>query len=515
MLLLHFLQQTHRNHEQVAEKAERAVTLRYAVGGWAGMKLRLSLRHWVRFVRQKRQLISSARRKGAARLAAAKALRGITTTVGSASAPGTGTVSARTLSSLPTVTAPYSHWHSAASDLDRGNDKRLSDGQGLAQGRGQTAGEAGQSFMNSPRDSTIVSSIAHTGRDFDTYDVFPHSGTENDVHASHWQHDSDGYNRSRASSFPTDLTAVVAAASTLPDGLFAAMRVRWLRQGLLRWDYAANVRRRQSLCIRAGMRHYISRLASRSLHMWLRHARHDRRKRLRHRKWVLTGIFAGWKAFIAEQRHQVQMHNAILSHEERVLLRWYRSLLLRWAHRVRRRGRLRRSVDFLASKRRFDQQRLVFQQWKGKWSAQLFWRIRELQLESEQVRAVNEFNQKALTDLSEEAQRSAQETRDLEEQLIALQEQIAQHDAIIRENDALISEKEQQKVDLQEALETLRVQLNDAEDEQQRMKAFEEMLLQEKAQWQQEREIEERAAAEVGVLTNWFYSQCCRYVDIS
>lgn len=280
------------------------------------------------------------------------------------------------------------------------------------------------------------------------------------------------------------------------------MKKRWLRSSMLVLIYATSVQRRQNLCLQAAMRHYIVSKASSALRLWQINIRREVRRRQKKRTFMLRLIMDGWKAFTRETKAAARLQRGLQALKSRVMEHQKCALIRRWHEAVRTKKRLAHCSDYLAWHRQKRTLRQCFSGWRGQWSKALYWQVKELQIEYSRATSLNDLNKLALQDLeAAHAQRQA-ETAELEANLVVLQETLADSNNQCKAQAEEIAEKEAEKEEALAALEALQLELRDVLAEQEQMRAFENLLVNELQQQEVERAQLRRTAAEVVARVN-------------
>lgn len=437
-------------HRMVAERDESGVTRKYACAFWVAYRQRRALKQWIHYLRTRRMFISAPGRNSPASAAAAMQHGGLSdTTLGSRSTNGLFIDTMRSESTIGSPTMLAAHFGTPAANSS------------LTQNQLQSAIRDRSLSYGTSAVNTIL------------------SGANRKI-SNHRR--GRPYNRWQRNKTLQVLTH---------------MKKRWLRSSMLVLIYATSVLRRQGLCLQAAMRYYISSKASRALHSWQNNVRRDVRKRQKKRKYMLQFIMHTWKSFAKETKAATKLQQGLSALQERVRQNHQAALLRRWYDAVATKKRLNHCSKYLLWHKQKHTLRRCFTNWRGQWSKALYWQVKELEIEFSRAKSLNDLNQLALRDLESAHAQSRNETAELEASLMVLQESLADSNNRCKEQEAQIATREFEKTEAMAALEALQIELRDVLAQQEQMKAFESLLVNELQQQEAERVKLRHAAAEV------------------
>ena len=163
-------------------------------------------------------------------------------------------------------------------------------------------------------------------------------------------------------------------------------------------------------------------------------------------------------------------------------------IIKQWSVVINKEKRCRHVHKFIILKNLRRCSRVAFNIWRNKWSSLLYWKIKDLYIEYDRVKQLNDLHKESILSLEQKNNEIHQENNELEVALSTIQEDINIQSNIIQNNNMKIILKEDEKYKIQQELYQLRLQLKDTLDEKERMRVFESQLLSELQQYEEEKE---------------------------
>jgi hypothetical protein len=444
---------------RVAERAEDAVTRRFAYAAWVAYRQRKALWKWQHYLRVRRLYIAVP--------ANANVNNGGAFTSGVRSSFNETTRSLRTFSGTDVGTGM------SGAGLYLDSPTQLLDHLGSPSGPTTSATFTQASALTAPSQPLLGALVGSLGHALGTGLL---GGRKISKHRR-----GRPYNRWQV---------------TRTQQVLSHMKLRWLRACVLQWVVRSTVLRRQRMCEQAGERHFDSIKVLTSLRRWAVVVRRRVQARLAKRRFVLQAIIDGWKAHTAERQAARRLQEGLRALELKVRTHRQSRTIELWALAVRRTRRLNHCAEYVRGHRQRHLLQRTFASWRGHFAKELLWKLRELSVEHSRVQALNELSRQSMEQLQLERQQEAEQAQLLEQGVVSLQEALSDAKINCREQDRLIAEKEAEKVEALKALEAAQLELRDALAEQEQMRAFEEVLQHELEVREAERAQLQRAAAE-------------------
>jgi hypothetical protein len=538
---------------KILERAESAVTRKYAFSAWIAFQQRRFIRRWGRYIRSRRKFIRTSRmspgsRTTAASIAAAMAgstageqeegeeayvdrVRSLSSdyyyqhhqqqhmSTGGGGGTGGFSVSSAGVTGVTGASAGFGggglflqrpgEYDAAKMDRTDGTDRKRPNDLGSAiHEAGATGGTGGTggggdyfdtmsgptSYPNTPR-GFFYQGDGLGGEGYDTRGTSGGGGGSCSVNTG-----ITGSKRNPRYRSAHQLQQQKGANRFQQDvtvHVISHMKKRWVRTFLQVFVYYSAVQRRQRLCIRAAVQQYIVRIASQYLARWHRHVRKDVKRRRQYRHFMCSLIFHGWVSYVNEQKAEARLQRGLIELEQRAVAKSKAVALAQWREVVQKNKRLDRTKEFLHTKKHHHRLRNSFTKWRSCWSSTLYWRLKELEADYNRATALNELNKQVLDDFETEKKKNLEVTAELQRSVVQLQVTVADSKVECEQQRRQVAAKEEEKeAALRELLELQR-ELQTVLVERENMKEFESLLVKELQQQEAEKVRVQQAADDV------------------
>lgn len=269
-----------------------------------------------------------------------------------------------------------------------------------------------------------------------------------------------------------------------------------LHHALLKIAHCGALSRRQRACIRVANQHHKCGLALWGLETWRTHVTWIVAKKRQDERMLLATVFHAWVVFVPMEKKERRVKDIIESKFNVSKDNHIHYLIQRWRGCATKKRRLRRCRDYLEWKSRKRMASKYWSKLRCLWSKALFWREKEVTIEHDHLVALNDLQDKEISELQNEKDRLDATLNDLSETIIHLQNTIAEGDSHYQQQLVLLAKTKDEKAAMESKLGDAIKELKTATDERQRLQAVEQILKN-----MNEREEAERKAREKEAIT--------------
>ena len=249
-----------------------------------------------------------------------------------------------------------------------------------------------------------------------------------------------------------------------------------LRHSLLKIAHCGALSRRQRACMKVANQHHRYGLALFGLDTWRTHVRWIIAKKRHDEEMLIRTVFHAWVVFVPMEKKERLIKDAVEHMFTSTKDKQIYSFLRRWRSIARKKRRLRRCRDYLTWKHEKKIKSNYWSKLRCLWSKALYWREKEVTIEHDHLVALNDLQDKEISELQKEKNRLDTTLSDLSETIIHLQNTIAEGDVRYQEQLVLLAKTKDNKVAMEAKLGDAIKDLKKATDERQRLQAVEQIL---------------------------------------
>jgi len=189
---------------------------------------------------------------------------------------------------------------------------------------------------------------------------------------------------------------------------------RWAHSCFIMWNYHSSVSRRQKLCHEAAIHKYTSLRVLKYISCWYSNVRYIIQQKKKHRRWLLKTIWRGWNQYVLIEKKEKRQTIGIANLTKKVVSRWLLLILRRWCIVIKKEKCYRHIHSFIIWKSAKRCKILAFNLWRSKWSSLLYWRIKDLHIEYDRVKQLNDLHEESILALEQKNDEINKENNDLE-----------------------------------------------------------------------------------------------------